>query len=325
MQKRNLAILLGVCLLLAACANKPGLTESETPAASGSASNLKSGTSEQTMAVNGLNRSYQVYLPPAITSQQPLPLVLVLHGGGGNAEYAEKMSKMSDKAAKEGFIAVYPEGTGNRDNILLTWNADFCCAYAMNNKVDDVGFIRALLEKLEKSYPIDAKRIYVTGMSNGAMLTYRLGVELSDKIAAIAPVAGAMSGSEPAPKQPLAVIAFHGLEDTSVPYQGGPSRNAVVIKASKSDYQPVSTAISYWVKNDGTANVAQKEEKGNIIKETYSGGKNGTEVVLYTIKNGGHSWPGGYKWSSTNSEDAPTQEISATDLMWEFFKQHPKK
>lgn len=123
----------------------------------------------QTLIHNGIARSYVVRAPrePAQHNGR-LPLVLVLHGGGGNAAVAENMTGFTEKAAKEGFIVVYPEGSSRFKDKLLTWNAGHCCGYAMHNRVNDVGFINALLDKLIQDYPVDPKRIYATGMSNGA-------------------------------------------------------------------------------------------------------------------------------------------------------------
>jgi len=144
----------------------------------------------------GLTRTYLVH---DYGGTSPAPVVIVLHGGGGNAGNAVRMTGWDRVAARERLIAVYPNGTANRPRVpLLTWNAGHCCAAAMNNKVDDVGFIGAMIDALVASGRADASRVYVTGMSNGAMLAHRLGRELPSLIAAIAPVVGAVFGDEPA-------------------------------------------------------------------------------------------------------------------------------
>ncbi len=267
-------------------------------------------------------RSYLVHFP----AQRPtkgLPLVIVLHGGGGTPENALRMSEMNPKADKEGFIVVYPAGTSLIGHRLLTWNTWICCGYALKHNVDDVGFIRALLEKLKREYPIDSKRIYVTGISNGAMLTYRLGLELSDQIAAIAPVAGALNTDTPNASEPVSVIIFHGMKDLHVLPEGGEPKEQL-FNANPVENKPLSYAISYWVKRNECNPIPEREEKGNIIKETYSGGKNGTEVVVYKILDQGHAWPGGKEGVQNGNVDPPTQEISATDIMWKFFSRHSK-
>jgi len=165
-----------------------------TPAAtttSPRAVNVKPGDYEQSLTFGGRERRYLLHLPPSIRGAQPLPLVIVLHGGANTPEMAERMSGMSPKADSAGFIVAYPQGTTTPNDQLYTWNAGTCCGYALDNNVDDVGFIRALIEQLQAEYSIDPKRIFVNGISNGGMMAYRLGCELSDKLAAIAPIAGA--------------------------------------------------------------------------------------------------------------------------------------
>ena len=265
-------------------------------------------------------RSYRVHLPPSYDGKKPLPVVLILHGGGGEAEGMARITGFSEKADRKGFIAVYPNGTGILSGQFLTWNAGNCCGNALDFKTDDVGFIRALLKKLKKNFSLDSKRIYVTGLSNGGMMSYRLACELSGEIAAIAPVAGAMN-VECKPARPVSVILFHGTEDGHVRYDGGEP----LVQADwhpRTD-RPVKETASLWVKFNGCSPKAQRSVKGNVIMERYNGCREGTEVVVYTIRGEGHSWPGGNRWAPWAA--LPTREISATDLIWEFFANHPRK
>jgi polyhydroxybutyrate depolymerase len=267
-------------------------------------------------------RTYLLHLPSQLP-KTPLPLVIVMHGGGGNAENAIRMTQMNPKSDQEGSIVVYPNGSGRFEDKLLTWNAWNCCGYALQEQIDDVGFIRALIEKLEREYSIDSKRIYATGLSNGGMMAYRLGCELSDKIAAIAPVAGALNTDHPKALNPISVIIFHGTADEHVLYEGGRPKKTME-RSSRID-KPVAYAVNFWVTHNQCSQTPKNETEGSIIKESYSGGKNGTEVVLYTIQDQGHAWPGGEKGRRFGNVDKPTNVISATDLIWEFFKKHPKK
>lgn len=282
------------------------------------------GTIEGHLNFDGRERSYLLHIPPQYQPGKIMPLVIVLHGGGGDAGNAERMSQMSLKADKEGFIVVYPNGTGFLKNRLLTWNAWNCCGYALKNQVNDVGFIRALILHLQSQYSIDPKRVYATGLSNGGMMAHRLGCELSDKIAAIAPVAGALNSNVCQPSQPVSVIIFHGTEDQHVQYNGGPSKKSFINRESRID-QSAAHAVSLWTKADGTLAIPEEKHFGNIYVETYSGGKDGSEVVLYTIRGQGHAWPGGLSGMRNGNVDPPTKEISATNIMWDFFKKHPKK
>ncbi|MCI0705850.1 MAG: polyhydroxybutyrate depolymerase, partial [Ignavibacteriae bacterium] len=244
------------------------------------------------ITVSEQERSYLVHLPSVYDGKTALPLVIVLHGGGGNAENAARTSRMSKKSDTAGFIAVYPKGT-NRffKSRLLTWNAGNCCGYALDSGVDDVGFIRAMLGQLQRDYGHDTTRVYVTGMSNGAMMAYRLACKLSDKIAAIAPVAGAMNFEPCAPSHPVSVIAFHGTEDNHVLYEGGVPRKQA--DSHPRIDQPVSHAIQFWVGHNACATRPERSESNDVEVERYANGIKGTEVVLYTILGGKHSWPGG--------------------------------
>ncbi len=281
---------------------------------------LKAGDHVLSLTAGGRERTYLLHLPPTYDGKKILPLVIVLHGGGGNAPGAVRMSGFSEKADKEGFVVVYPNGSGRLKDRLLTWNSGNCCGHALDKDVDDVGFIRMLIDELEKTRAIDPKRVYVTGMSNGGMMTYRLGCELSDKIAAIAPVSGALNVENCEPVGAVSAIIFHGTADEHVLYNGGEPLKKVDTH-SRVD-KSVSYAVKFWVTHDGCSETPQREERGSIRTEIYSGGKDEAEVVLYTIKSGGHAWPGGQSYLLG---DTPTREISATDLMWEFFVRHPKE
>jgi polyhydroxybutyrate depolymerase len=164
----------------------------------------------QSFTHDGRTRTYIVRPPRDVANNRtPLPVVLVLHGGGGNAVNAERMSGFTELVERERLIAVYPDGTGRLPTTLLTWNADHCCALAMTERVDDVGFIAALLDTLAARYPVDARRIYVTGMSTGGMMAHKLARELPQRIAAIAPVVGAVFVGAPPPKGPVSVLAIN--------------------------------------------------------------------------------------------------------------------
>jgi polyhydroxybutyrate depolymerase len=281
---------------------------------------LKAGDHVLSLKVGDRERTYLLHLPPVYDGERSLPLMIVLHGGGGNAPGAVRMTGFSEKADKEGFAVVYPNGSGRLKNRLLTWDSGNCCGYALDNNVDDVGFIRALIDELENSRAIDPRRVYVTGISNGGMMTYRLACELSDKIAAAAPVAGALNLENCQPAHPVSMIIFHGTADEHVLYDGGePLKRADTHRRVD---KSVSYAVNFWVNQDGCSATPQREERGTIRTEIYRGGKAGTEVVLYTVKGGGHAWPGGEAYV-LGAE--PTREISATDLMWDFFVRHPKK
>ena len=279
-------------------------------------------TSKQSLIYDGITRTYLIHISAQYNDSKSFPLVIALHGGGGNSKNMMEKTGFNNLADEKGFIVVYPDGTGRFKNRLLTWNAGYCCGYALENNVDDVGFIRTLIEKLQNNFNIDPKRIYITGHSNGGMMTYRLGAELSDIFAAIAPVAGTIGGKEtensslyiiPEPTYPVSVISLHGLLDEHVPYNGGNGNNS---SGSRIDLS-VNESIFFWIEHNGCNTTSKRNiiYNGNIIFDNYLYGKNGSEVTLVTIVNGGHGWP----VVDSNSE------LSATDLIWDFFEAHPKQ
>ncbi|MEJ2101113.1 MAG: PHB depolymerase family esterase [Desulfobacterales bacterium] len=277
------------------------------------------------------HRNYILHLPPQYGSQKDLPLVLAFHGGGGNALQLLDSCGLAAKADKEGFILVAPNGTGRLRKRFLTWNVGFGFGYAMRNHIDDIGFVRKLIEKLEDNLKIDPRRIFATGISNGGILCHFLAGALSNKISAIAPVVACIGGkkklSEPfiypsTPEKPVSVIAFNGLLDQHIPYQGGIQQKSV----AKPAYVTAADDMhSFWVK----ANKCRPQPRVEVNHSdqykviTYRGGLGGSEVVQYVIFNQGHAWPGGKKpWAGA---DPPSTMVSANDVMWTFFKNHPRK
>ncbi len=270
--------------------------------------------------IQGHRRSYLVHLPPRYDGKTKLPLVVILHGGGGTDRRIFKITGICKVADREQFVVVAPNGTGVLHKWLLTWNSFNCCGYARKHEIDDITFIKTMLDQLHQRLSIDSNRIYITGESNGGMLVYQLACKLSDTIAAIAPVAASMNGGEKMPLSPVSVVAFNGTADKAVPYNGG--IGVAFVSRVHLYSQPTAYAMAFWVKADGCNAEPQIGRSGNIIKKCYAGGANGSEVVLYSIKGGNHAWPGGKKnWLFG---DKPTQEISASELIWNFFAKHTK-
>ena len=272
------------------------------------------------LTFDDMERTYILHVPDSYDGSQPVPLVLDFHGGGGNASTQMRTSEFSALADEKGFIVAYPNGTGRHEDKLLTWNGGTCCAYAVEHQIDDVGFIRAVIADIGGQYRIDPKRIYATGLSNGAIFSYRLACDASEIFAAIAPVAGTLNYIRCAPTQPVSVIHFHGTEDSHVGYNGGSGPDSLVDVPFKS----VKESIDFWLSADHCDTTPQTETFSDIQHDTYSNCANGTAIELYTIIGGKHAWPGG-GGPAWPGGDEPTQSISATKLMWEFFAAHPKK
>ena len=278
----------------------------------------------RSLTVGGRRRTYHVHVPPQHDPQKPAPVVLVLHGATMTGPLMAWYSGLSRKADQAGFLAVYPNGTG--PGLSYTWNGGNCCGSAVKDGVDDVGFIRALLDDLATAYRIDPRRVFVAGLSNGAVLAYRLASELSDRIAAVAPVAGPMGTEACGPKRPVPVIHFHGADDEFAPFRGGVGRRSLF----KTDFRSVERTIRAWVEANGCGEEPTVEElpdRANdgtkVIRKTYGGGRDGAEVVLVVVEGGGHTWPGRI-WGQRVLGKV-TMNVSANDLMWEFFDRHPMK
>jgi len=284
---------------------------------------LTPGDHTRTISHQDRERTYVVHVPPSYDGSKPTPVVLALHGGGTDAASMIRFSGLSDKADKAGFLAVYPNGTGRLPR-MLTFNGGNCCAYAMWNNVDDVGFVRALLDDLGTVANVDARRVYATGMSNGAIMAYRLASELADRIAAIAPVGGPMGTKTCSPKRPVPVMHFHGTADQFAPFQGGKGEKS----RAGTDFFSVEHSIAAWVEADGCpktpaiADLPDAADDGmTVTRKTYGPGREGSEVILIAIQGGGHTWPG--REPLLKFLGPSTKDISANDLMWEFFERHP--
>jgi polyhydroxybutyrate depolymerase len=282
------------------------------------------GEHSRTIQIDGLERSYLAHIPPKYDSKKPTPVVLAFHGGGGNANSMVAYCGLNKKSDEAGFIVVYPNGTGRLERVL-TFNGGNCCGYAMTNEIDDVEFTRRILDDLAKIANIDPKRVFATGMSNGGIMSYRLASELSDRIAAIAPVGGPMGTESCKPLRPVSVIHFHGTDDENAPFNGGKCKGI-----SGTEFYSVEHSIQAWVKANGCEKVPvvtklpDKSGDGTVVsRKTYGSGKDGAEVVLIEIAGGGHTWPG--KEPRLKTLGKSTKNISANDLMWEFFEKHPMK
>ncbi len=273
------------------------------------------GLLRHTLVHDGRNRVYFVHEPEGQVSNA-MPLVIVLHGAGNDAKKVAKMTGMNDKSNDRAFLVAYPNGTGV--GMLRTWNAHLCCNPALGNGVDDVGFIKSVISRIESNYNIDPKRIYVAGFSNGAMMSQVVACQLADRIAAIAPVAGPVDPSACTPSEPMSVITFHGTDDQIVRYGGGQFPSW----AGGQSYASVDDTMTFWKSHDNCSTTHPPQQNGTIRINRFSDGNDGTEVVMYTIDGGNHSWPGGHRVSFFGQ--TPTHAISATDLIWEFFEQHPK-
>lgn len=264
-------------------------------------------------------RTYLVHLPKGYNPKKRYPMMLSFHGFLGNGKVQQRQSKMNEAADRHGFIVVYPDGTGMLGN-RLSWNAGSCCAYAVREKVDDVGFVRALLNTLTKSYAIDERRICATGISNGGMMSYRLAAEMPERIAAIAPVAADLGVDGPVPKRAVPIIHFHGLKDTVKPINGGTGKYMGV------KHRSILETIAWWVKANNCSpepTAVMKEKDFTLTRYQPASGKRGAPIDFYTLPEGGHTWPGGEDVSASLGTGKLIKSVDASDLILRFCEAHP--
>ncbi len=279
----------------------------------------KPGNHRLTLEHDGLTRRYLVHVPLSYQPDKPAALVVALHGGGGNMDFQADDHKygLIGKSEQAGFVVVFPNGyskfpSGN----LATWNAGNCCAAARDAQVDDTGFIRAMVTQLEAKLNLDRQRIFATGMSNGAMMSYRLACEMADVFTAIATVAGTDNTRQCQPVRPVSVLHIHAKNDPRVPFDGGVGSNSVR-KEAVTDYQSVADTVAKWTKLDSCASKPQRTlDKPGATCDVYAPCLGGVQVQLCVTETGGHSWPGGQK---SRADEPPSQAISAVDVMWDFF------
>jgi len=265
-----------------------------------------------TLQSGGLTREYLLYIPAAYTGNVAVPLVFNLHGYTSNNLEQMFYGDFRPIADTANFLIVHPNGTldgqGNR-----FWNT-----FLGNSNVDDVGFIRDLLNALQANYNIDANRVYSTGMSNGGFMSYSLACELNDRIAAIASVTGSMIQSKLNAcdlVRPVPVMEIHGTADNTVPYTGFPI----------STFVSIPTLMTAWVGFNNCNPTPSITQVPNINttdgctaeRQLYTGGDHGSTVEHYKIIGGAHTWPGAaFNIGVTN------QDFSASQEIWRFFSQY---
>jgi polyhydroxybutyrate depolymerase len=270
------------------------------------------GVHEVELTAGGLERRARVYVPRHAATHAPL--VLVLHGGFGTGTSAARQGNWDATAREHGFVAVYPDGCSR------AWNAGACCGPPMRRNVDDVGFLVALLDRVQRDDGTDPDRVFVTGISNGGMMAYRLACEASDRIAAIAPVAGTLVLPGGMPAHPVSLLHVHGLADANVPFAGGlPTKTA---QRNPPRYPPVRDGVQRFATAAGCTGATTTTTAGAVTTETWTGGAPGTTVQLVTIAGGGHSWPGGRQL--LRALDPPSTALDATATIWQFFAAHPQ-
>lgn len=287
--------------------------------------------SEESIEHDGLRRTYLVHVPPQLKdASRPVPLVLAFHGGGGDAVFMARNPRygLMAKADAAGFIVVFPGGYSQLPSgLFAAWNAGNCCGEARDRMVDDVGFARALIKRLQTTHAIDAKRVYAVGMSNGGMLAHRLACDAADVFAAVASVAGTDNTKTCVPSRPISVLHIHAKDDDHVLFEGGAGPASVRDASKITAFTSVPLTIARWVERDRCeAKPTRSLDVAGAYCESYKACAGQAEVALCVTGTGGHSWPGGSAVRSgqaSSSASSVLPALSANDVMWDFFKAHP--
>jgi polyhydroxybutyrate depolymerase len=308
-RRRPLWVLASV-LLLVTCLGRgvePPANIVETP-----------GTSQYRVQVGDLMRTFLLHVPGSRPRHFGLatayPLVIVLHGSGANGATIRHMSGMDPIADSAHFLVAYPNATTGALGLGADWNAGECCGAAHKGNVDDVAFIGRLISALSREMPVDRRRIYVAGFSDGGRMAYRVACELGTRVAAIGVVSGSLMDGQCAPKRPVPLIAFHGTADDEVPYADSSLSTAVGRPPAGSAGAPPS--VIFWATVDHCRSARVSTYAPHVRLTRFA--SCAADVVLYSVDEGEHAWPGG-----TADGDEPTREISASREAWRFFAGHP--
>ncbi len=305
---------------------------------------------EETIPYAGTEREFIVYLPnsyQASKHKKKFPLVIALHGGGGNGRQFMESSKMNDAAEKHGFIVVYPNGSGFIGNKLLSWNAMDCCGYAVRKGVNDVAFIGELIDYLILNYRINSEKVFVTGHSNGGRLAYLLACLMPDKIKAVH--ANAISAPDYmilnyCGHHKVSILHTHGALDKCIPFFGADTCGGclqdfftfnglkLLKNANDSVCYNVPNSLGAIRKNYNCQKSENISLTKNVICSMSSNCENNTKIGLCVFQDAGHTWAGGEYGEVCNNENSYfcnkfkkivgeiNHDINLNDLMWGFFK-----
>lgn len=285
--------------------------------------NATAGSISRRVDVDGQPRTYTLHVPDRLDARTPAPLVIAFHGGGGNGRSMERLSRFGALADRERFLVAFPDGLHGhwRDGRTMPRGV-------LDDSADDVAFVGALLDDVARTQALDARRIFATGMSNGAIFAHYLALRMPQRIAAIAPVAGGIAtdiAAEFKPVAPVSVLIVQGRDDRLVPNAGGR------VAATHGSVVSTDAAVRLWLAADGLRGEPQRRSRPAAAPgdcgerwQTWGGGRDGSAVTVVALDGGGHTWPGGPQYLPKPVIGAVCPELDATATIWEFFRSHPK-
>jgi polyhydroxybutyrate depolymerase len=292
------------------------------------------GDHEFTLRCGELDRHYTVHMPPQYDGKKAVPVVIMLHGGGGTGKAAAQETGWGGKADQENFLAVFPDALardpskpGSFARNPQLWNDGSGRFYPDQTPVDDVAFLNAMLDELCAKFAVDSRRIFVTGFSNGASMAFRFGAMASKRIAAIAPDAGACWIEPDRLERPLPMCYLTGTDDPLNPLAGGipkmkfgGSSDSMRAKSKL----PVRDSIVKWAKAIGCPETAAATNETNGVRiETFGSVPENPTIIFVTVAGQGHTWAGGKSLLPESWVGQTTDKLDATGFIWDFFKRHP--
>ena len=302
---------LAAAVALAGCGHGP------VPLGSASPSPAPAGTTSYSFDHDGLKRTYNLHVPATLDRSKPVPLVIELHGGGGDGNHIDGLTGFYALADREGFVVAAPSGVDKG------WN-DGRVDPKTSSTADDVGFLSEMIDRIEAQVPIDPRRVYVTGISNGAIMSGRLACQLSERIAAIAQVAGTAAVETAAachPARPVPVLEIHGTADPLVPYAGG----TVVPQLGDGRGQVVGVDAwsAFWAANNSAGTPPATTSIGtDTTVRTWHGATPQSDVVFYRVEGAGHTWPGGSQYLPKLIIGSTSKSFDASEVIWQFLSGH---
>lgn len=290
---------------------------------------LKPGDHEIALTVDGRERTYLLHVPAKYkaSAKTLLPLVMMLHGAGGGGAQSEKQTGWDKKADSETFAAVFPDALPAsphaRTSFLANprfWNDHSGRGNAEHENIDDVAFLSAVFDDVEKRLPIDTKREYLTGFSSGASMTFLAAIKMSERIAAAAPVSGHYWGHDANVDRAVPLLLIFGNKDPLNPWDGGTVK---MVWGNSDQKPPVMDTVRAWARFTGCPpEPAPLSDKGGVKRVAYGPGHNGAEFLFVTIDGAGHTWPGGKEALPESVVGSSTDKLNATDIIWMFFSRH---
>lgn len=259
------------------------------------------------------DRSYRIDLP---ARPQDAPLILALHGGGGSADQFARSSGLSRPANRLGYAVIYPQGTGR----VATWNGGYCCGVAQRRGVDDIAFLDAIIRDATARYGLDPARVYLTGMSNGAIMAETYAVTRPAQVRAVAGVAGTMDTARLRPAVPIPLLHIHGTHDSMVPYPGGRGDHSL----TRTDFASVPSVEAAFLRPHPPLILSERiidpaADGTRVMERNHRDSAGRVQVRLQTVEGGGHAWPG----SRRAVRQGGTLDIDATHEVLRFFAEHP--